>query len=223
MLRSLCAELLDRTDQLLALARLTVLDWPAPLPGTSIARAIGDEGSGYGRPSHFLMSGRREAGCERTQAKPMRSLRSFTTLALFAALCACAPQARTDRVAIPKIPPGMARVWFYREDLPYSGFDRPYVKMTAAVVGISELGGAFYRDVAPGKYYVTVNSYRHFINQFPSVDLLPGETAYFQIFEVGAGAGAWKNYARPSYFVWLMPATVGGAAVARSLFYAGGD
>jgi hypothetical protein len=44
MLRRLCAELLDRTDHLLALARLTVLDWLAPLPETSIDRAIRDEG-----------------------------------------------------------------------------------------------------------------------------------------------------------------------------------
>jgi hypothetical protein len=167
MLRRLCAQLLDRADYPLTLARLTLL-------------------------------------------------------ALFAALCACAPQAQTDRVAIPKIPAGMARAWFYREDLPYSGFDRPYVRMNGAVVGISELGGAFYRDVSPGAYYVMLDSYRHFINQFPHVDLRSGETAYFQIFEVGSGAGAWKNYARPTYFVWLMPAAIGGSAVARSLFYGSG-
>jgi hypothetical protein len=148
-----------------------------------------------------------------------------SAIALVAALCACAPQPRTGNVAIPQIPAGMARAWFYREDLPYDGFDRPYVRMNGAVVGISELGGAFYRDVPPGAYHVTVDTYRHFVNQFPQVDLTPGETAYFQIFEVGAlssSVGAGRDYARPSFFVWAMPAATAGPAVAHSLFYTGG-
>jgi hypothetical protein len=60
----------------------------------------------------------------------------------------------------------MARAWFYRKDEPYNGLDRPYVRMNGAIVGISELGGAFYRDVSPSAYYVTVESYKNFINQF---------------------------------------------------------
>lgn len=127
--------------------------------------------------------------------------------------------------AIPKIPAGMARAWFYREDMPYDGLDRPYIRMNGAVVGISELGGAFYRDVSPGEYYVTVELYRNFVNQFPHVDLMLGETAYFQVFEVGSlssGVGASRDYARPSFYIWEMPPAVAGAAVARRPFYAGG-
>jgi hypothetical protein len=154
--------------------------------------------------------------------KTARWARSFGAIAAFAALGGCVAPPTTGTVAIPKIPAGMARVWFYREDLPYNGLDRTYVRMNAAVVGISELGGAFYRDVSPGAYYVTVDTYRHFVNQFPHVDLLTGKMAYFQIFEVGGGAGAWRNYTRPSFYVWVMPATVAEPAIARSLFYAGG-
>jgi hypothetical protein len=157
--------------------------------------------------------------------KTTHRLRYFEAIALFAALCACAPQAQTGSVAIPKIPPGMARAWFYREDLPYNGLDRPYIRMNSAIVGISELGGAFYRDVSPGAYYVKVDTYRHFINQFPHVDLMPGETLYFQVFEWGSlssGVGASTNYARPTFYIWVMPAAVAEPAVAHSLFYAGG-
>jgi hypothetical protein len=155
--------------------------------------------------------------------KTARWSRCFGAVAALAAVGACVVQPTTGRVAIPKIPAGMARAWFYREDLPYNGLDRTYVRMNGSVVGISELGGAFYRDVSPGAYYVTADTYRHFINQFPQVDLMPGEMAYFQVFEVGGGAGAWRNYTRPSFFVWMMPATVAETAVARSLFYAGGS
>lgn len=157
--------------------------------------------------------------------KTARWSRCFGAVAAFAALGACVSQPTTGSVAIPKIPAGMARAWFYREDLPYDGLDRPYVRMNNAVVGISELGGAFYRDVSPGEYYVTVESYRNFVNQFPHVDLMPGEMAYFQVIELGSlssGVSASRGFARPTFFVWLMPAAIAGPAVARSPFYAGG-
>jgi hypothetical protein len=151
--------------------------------------------------------------------------RRFGAVAAVAALGACVSQPTTGNVAIPKIPAGMARAWFYRADLPYDGLDRPYVRMNGAVVGISELGGAFYRDVSPGEYYVTIDSYRDFVNQFPHVDLMPGEAAYFQVFEVGAlssNDSPSRDFARPSFYVWLMPAAIAAPAVARSPFYAGG-
>ena len=146
-------------------------------------------------------------------------------IALAVTLCACAAQPTTGSVSIGKVPPGIARAWFYREDEPYNGLDRPYVRMNGAIVGISELGAAFYRDVAPGSYSVTVDSYRRYINQFPHVSLAPGETAYFRVLEESSsssGVGAARDFARPSFYVWVMPAAVAGPAVARSLFYPGG-
>ncbi|MBV8122203.1 MAG: hypothetical protein JO081_19960 [Alphaproteobacteria bacterium] len=150
--------------------------------------------------------------------------RCFGAGALFAALCACVTQPTTGSVAIPKIPANMARAWFYREDEPYNGLARPYVRMNGATVGIAELGGAFYRDVSPGAYYVTVDSYRRFINQFPHVYLIRGETAYFQVFEASASSnvGAMRNFARPSFYVWVMPTEIAAPEVARSLFYSSG-
>ena len=157
--------------------------------------------------------------------RALRWSRYFKAIAFFAALCACASQPTTGSLVIPKIPAGMARTWFYREDEPYNGLDRPYVRMNGAIVGISELGGAFYRDVSPGAYYVTIDSYLTFINAFPHVDLRPGETAYFQVFEMGSvssGVGASRNFARPSFYIWTMPAATAAPQVARSLFYPGG-
>jgi hypothetical protein len=147
--------------------------------------------------------------------------RWFGAIALFAALCACVTQPTTGSVAIPKVPATMARAWFYREDEPYNGLARPYVRMNGAIIGISELGGAFYRDVSPGAYYVTVESYRRFINQFPHVYLIPGETAYFQVIETSwsSNVGAGRNFARPSFYVWVMPIAIAAPEVARSLFY----
>jgi hypothetical protein len=56
-------------------------------------------------------------------------------------------------------------------------------------------------------------------------NLMPDETAYFQVFEMGSvssGVGASRDFARPSFDVWLMPAAIAAPEVARSLFYPGG-
>jgi hypothetical protein len=147
------------------------------------------------------------------------------TAVLLALVGGCASQPPVASVEIPKIPPGMARAWFYREDQPYISTSRSYVRMNGAVVGISEDGGAFYRDVPPGQYYVTVDSYGVDVNQFPHATLVTGETAYFKIFvsDVWASGGASANWARPTFYVWQMPVAIGAPEVARSPFYPRGD
>lgn len=144
---------------------------------------------------------------------------------LLVALGGCTSLPPTSAVSIPPIRADMARVWFYREDAPYITQARPYVRMNGAIVGISEDGGAFYRDVPPGEYYVTVDSYGTDINQFPHVILVPGETEYLQVIgsRYWASGSASTTWTRPTFYVWLMPNDIGGPAVARSPFYASGS
>jgi hypothetical protein len=155
-------------------------------------------------------------------ADAWRWFRIAGIVGVLVALCGCARLPPTNAVTIPPIPPGMARVWFYREDLPNVAQQRPYVRMNAAVVGISEDGGAFYRDVAPGEYYVTVDSYGVDVNQFPYIALVPGQTVYLQVlgstYWASGGATPWL---RPTFYVWVMPNDVGGPAVAALPFYPG--
>jgi hypothetical protein len=61
----------------------------------------------------------------------------------------CARLPSTSAVAIAPIPTETARIWFYRDYEPYETLARPYVRLNEQVVGISEPGGAFYRDVVP--------------------------------------------------------------------------
>jgi hypothetical protein len=77
---------------------------------------------------------------------------------LTAANCTQLPP--TSSVAIPPIPTGKARLWFYRDYEPYETLARPYVRLNERVAGISEPGGTFYRDVVPVRYLVTVDSTR---------------------------------------------------------------
>jgi hypothetical protein len=151
--------------------------------------------------------------------------RIVSAMAVILALAGCSSLAPTGATSIPPIPAGTARVWFYREDAPYISQARPYVRMNGAIVAISEDGGAFYRDVAPGEYYVTVDSYGVDINQFPHVILVPGQTVYLQVIgsRYWASGGAGANWLRPTFYVWVMPNDVGGPAVARSPFYANAE
>ena len=91
------------------------------------------------------------------------------------------------------------------------------------MAGISEPGGAFYRDVTPGHYVVTVDSYiDSYVNQFASVDLAAGQEAYVEVLsmlrdKVGGEAGGNRDI-----YTRLIPADIARDAIARSPFYGGG-
>jgi hypothetical protein len=99
-------------------------------------------------------------------------------IARLGALC---PLPLTSFPAIQSIPSGAARLWFYRDYEPYETLARPYVRLNEQVAGVSEPGGAFYRDVVPAHYSITVDSAGRDVNQFADVDLLPGQEAYAKI------------------------------------------
>ena len=72
-------------------------------------------------------------------------------------------------------------MWFYRDDGAYESQTRPYLRMNDAVLGEVEPLGAFYRDVAPGRYHVAVDSYVGDLSAAGDVDLVPGQQVYFKI------------------------------------------
>src|SRR5271163_47 len=97
------------------------------------------------------------------------------------ATAACSQLPTTASVAIPPIPAGEARVWFYRPIDLYDSLNTPYIRMNDAIVGISEPGGASYRDVPAGQYHITVDSYGKDFNQDQDVALVPGQELYLKI------------------------------------------
>jgi len=142
-------------------------------------------------------------------------------VSLAVASCALAP---TGSVAIPPVPAGEARVWFYRDGGPYDGRGTPYLRMNGAIVGLSEPNGALYRDVAPGQYHVTVDSYGEDFNQSRWVYLFPGQQAYFKIVSLRnwATCGGVRNECqRDTFYVWEIPPEIAQGDVARSQFYGG--
>ena len=121
-------------------------------------------------------------------------------------------------------PPGYARIWMYRLDEPYVSLARPYVRFNGRIVGISELGGAFYRDVLPGKYYVTVDSMGRDVNQFAHVTAVAGQQIYIEIQVLrywDCSSDQNDQWCWPTFYTRLQPPQVASAAIADSKLYDG--
>ena len=130
-------------------------------------------------------------------------------------------------VTIPPIPPGDARVWFYRPIDAYDSMATPYIRMNQAIVAVSQIGGASYRDVPPGQYLVAVDSYLTAPDQTRNVYLFPGQQMYFKVvclrnWIAGGGIRNDSGYMRDTFYVWDIPPEVAQGDVARSQFYGGG-
>ena len=145
------------------------------------------------------------------------------TIALLLALVNCAQLPPTSSAVIPPIPSGAARLWFYRDYEPHETLARPYVRLNEQVFGISEPGGAFYRDVAPAHYSITVDSAGRDVNQFAEVDLAAGQEAYAKVLSLRSWLDddcmPWGGC--DTFYVRLMPADSARAAIAASPFYGG--
>ena len=143
--------------------------------------------------------------------------------ALLLSTANCAQPAIMGSVAIPPVPAGEARIWVYRNYEPYTGKGLPAVAANGGYIGRAELGGAFYRDVAPGHYHVTVETFGVDVNQAADFDLAAGRAAYVKI----VSNPSWVAYGlenqieRPTFYAWLIPNEVAQADVAHLAFYGG--
>jgi hypothetical protein len=154
---------------------------------------------------------------------PHRSLGAGVAFFLLVAANGCAPMPPIASVAIPPVPPGEARIWFYRDYEPYAGRARPSVAINGTYAGIAELGGAFYRDVPPGHYLATVETYGIDVNQVANFDLGSGREAYVKI----VSSPSWyqdgdkHTFERPTFYAWLIPNDAARPDVAHLTFYGG--
>jgi hypothetical protein len=145
-----------------------------------------------------------------------------TAVMLAAAGCAQLPP--TNSVAIPPIPAGAVRVWFYRDYEPHETLARPYVWLNEQIAGISEPGGAFYRDVAPAHYSIRVDSAGRDFNQVADAELAAGQEAYAKIVSLRSWLDddqcmIWGGC--DTFYVWLIPAGEARPTIGKSPFYGG--
>jgi hypothetical protein len=160
----------------------------------------------------------------RRYAAPIsRTLRQAASAMALLAIAGCAERATTSTVTIPPIPQGESRIWVYRDYEPYAGKGLPAVAANGGYIGAAQLGGAFYRDVAPGHYHVTVETWGIDSNQSANVDLAPGQTAYVKIVSLPSWVeyGSLATFERPTFYAWLIPPQTAGADVAHLAFGGG--
>jgi hypothetical protein len=145
-------------------------------------------------------------------AHPRHPLSCAAASILLLAAASCAQPPTIASVAIPPIPPQQGRVWFYREVDLYNNPTTPYVRLNGAVAGVPEQGGAFYRDVPPGRYQITVDSEGMSPSPSREVALVAGQQIYAKI---GLG-GSWNGQ---GFTIAVEPSEVGHAAIEHSKFY----
>jgi hypothetical protein len=138
-------------------------------------------------------------------------------------LASCSPLPPMSSVSIPPIPAGEARLWFYRDGGPYEIQASPYLRLNGRVAGISEPDGAFYRDVIPRHYVVTVDSYLDsYVYQFASIDLAAGQEAYVKVLSMRRDKATGETgFARDIFFTRIIPADAARAEAAPRRFYGG--
>lgn len=113
----------------------------------------------------------------------MIALRRAVLLLLFV-VAGCAPLGppfASVAATIPPVPQGMARVYFYRWLEPYETLTPTPAYLNGAPAGVTEPGAVLYRDVAPGRYLISVRSDEPYPNQFKTVTLKAGEIVYARI------------------------------------------
>jgi hypothetical protein len=129
------------------------------------------------------------------------------------------------------VPAGEARIWVYRELQPYESLATPYVRFNGAVIGVSQPGAVFYRDVPPGTYAVTVDSQGTDANQFTTVAVAAGQQVFVKVLsdaawdsgggggDHGGGGGSW---ARPTFYTWQIQPQAAEAEIATMPLSNGG-
>jgi hypothetical protein len=168
---------------------------------------------------------------ERRDDMTTRWRRGWRTVAgpvvLLLAMTGCARLPTTAAYAVPPIPVHEARIWFYRDQDPNDSQAMPLVRLNDAAVGVSQAGGAFYRDVPAGHYHISVDSHLADVIQTRDVDLAPGQEAYAKVLPLehwieGGGGDFGGAYRRDTFYVWLYPVEVARPLIAQSSFYGDG-
>jgi hypothetical protein len=137
-------------------------------------------------------------------------------VALLPAVAGCA-QSAAVAVAPGPIPPGQARIWFYRDYEPYESKNLANVDLNGAFAVSVENGSSAYRDVPPGHYHIAPESFGKDFNQEKDVDLAPGQEIYTKIVSLRTwiSSGDKDSFERDTFYAWLIPPQVAQAEIAR--------
>ncbi|HEY1258190.1 MAG TPA: DUF2846 domain-containing protein [Stellaceae bacterium] len=156
-----------------------------------------------------------------------RLARMLLAAAVFAGLtvAGCAPAPAVDTSSIPPVAVEKARIWIYRTFDPSESRNLATVLVNGAVTGYAQpAGGAFYRDVPPGRYHISVESFGRDTDQSSNVDLAAGQEAFVKIESLNAWttSGDLGSFTRDTFYARLIDPRLARTEVAHSKFDGGG-
>ena len=159
-----------------------------------------------------------------TNLKIVPRLLSFAaaSFVLLAVANADAQSPATNSVVNPPIPAGQARIWVYRGSQSTAPIEVPHmeaVTLNGVNVGYEQLGGGFYRNVAPGHYVIAAPSLALDPDQTATVDLAAGQEAYLKL-DMLEWSGMGENNV-DVVRVRLMPSQTARTAIAQLAFLGG--
>jgi len=159
-----------------------------------------------------------------------RKYLQLSALAALALLAACTggrapagPAFAQVAAQVPPAPPDRARIFFYRDYEPYESLGRPYVTLNGEIAGISEPGGVFYRDIAPGRYIISVRSPTFYPGQDRSVEIGAGQTAYAKVESLRSYNSGDEFYDPDTFAVVVVNPTEGQRDIASKRYIANGS
>jgi hypothetical protein len=121
---------------------------------------------------------------------------------------------------VPPIPPNRARIFFYRDYEPYESLGRPYVTLNGGVAGIAEPGGVFYRDVAPGRYVISVRNPTFYPGQDKTVEIGAGQIDYAKVESLRSYNSGDNFYDPDTFAVVFVNPTEGQRDIASKRYFA---
>lgn len=125
-------------------------------------------------------------------------------------LAGCAAPQRMAAAAGP-VPPGQARIWFYRVYDPSLSRNIANVDLNGArAVSVPPGDGPAFVDVAPGSYRIAPESFGVDSNQTREVQLAAGQEIYVKILDDPTlmSGGDKTQFQRDTFYAWLMPPAV---------------
>jgi hypothetical protein len=153
-------------------------------------------------------------------AMPFRLRLLLLVVALAVTGCAERPRFAQVTESLGPVPPGQARIYFYRANEIYESVAEAAVALNGRPAGVTAVGSVFYRDVPPGSYYVTVASPGLFPNQFKTIDVAAGQTWFVKIESLRSWADG-LDFGTDTFVVAIMDATVGRSEIQRLAYVKG--
>ena len=135
-------------------------------------------------------------------------LRRAGSIAGLLLLAGCAAPQQMAAAPTGPIPPGQARIWFYRVYDPSLSQNLANVDLNGArAATVAAAGPPVFVDIVPGAYHIAPESFGVDTNQTRNINLAAGQAVYVKILDdpTVVSGGDQTEFRRDTFYTWLVP------------------